>query len=548
MPKKHKRSYRHLNQADRDRLQALRDEGVRQKEIAKILKVDPATISREIKRNRRKYRKKRNIKNKNAHYEAGVAEHKAYERRKYAKYQGKNINENRDLRKYIIKKLKKYWNPDEIAGRMKKDNEPFYASKTAIYEWLRTVYGQRWCPYLYSRRYHKKKRGPKKPKRHMIPHRIGIEYRPLGAANRSRYGHYEGDAMVSAKKTASKTAYFCQVFDGGQFLYNKVMAKIFVTRKIPDAGITKLKSAVYEVEVNPEDRVLTKDELIKHIKRIKPDAVLALLTDKLDADVFEVASAQKPTVKIFANMAVGFDNMDVEAAKKAGIMVSNTPGVLTDTVAEHTFALMLAIAHRVSEADRFSRAGKYHGWEPMMLLGTDVSKKTLGILGLGRIGSRVAHHAAKGFDMKVLYYDVKRNEEFEKEFSAQFCQMVVDVLQKSDFVSIHVPLLPTTKHLLNAETFKMMKPTAYLINTSRGPVIDEKALAEALKNGVIKGAAIDVFENEPAIDNDLIGLENIILTPHIASATEETRAKMAELAAENIIAALSGKEPPNLVK
>ena len=307
----------------------------------------------------------------------------------------------------------------------------------------------------------------------------------------------------------------------------------------------KLKSAGYEVEINPEDRVLTKDELIKQIKRVKPDAVLALLTDKLDADVFEVA---KPTVKIFANMAVGFDNVDIEAAKKAGIMVSNTPGVLTDTVAEHTFALMLAIARRVAEADRFSRAGKYHGWEPMMLLGTDLSYKTIGILGLGRIGSRVAYHAVKGFNMKVIYYDVKRNEEFEKEFSAQFRSTVAEVLKEADFVSIHVPLLPTTKHLLNAETLKMMKPTAYLINTSRGPVIDEKALAEALKGNVIKGAAIDVFENEPAIEPALLKLDNIILTPHIASATEETRAKMSELAADNIIAALSGKEPPNLVK
>lgn len=183
-----------------------------------------------------------------------------------------------------------------------------------------------------------------------------------------------------------------------------------------------------------------------------------------------------------------------------------------------------------------------------MLLGTDVSQKTLGILGLGRIGSRVAHHAVKGFEMKVLYYDVKRNEDFEKEFGANFKPTVEEVLRASDFVSIHVPLLPTTKHLINDETLKMMKPTAYLINTSRGPIVDEKALAEALKNKTIKGAALDVFENEPAIEPGLIGLENVILTPHIASATEETRAKMAELAADNIIVALSGKEPPNLVK
>ncbi|OGF64562.1 D-glycerate dehydrogenase [Candidatus Giovannonibacteria bacterium RIFCSPHIGHO2_01_FULL_45_24] len=322
------------------------------------------------------------------------------------------------------------------------------------------------------------------------------------------------------------------------------MPKIFVTRKILEAGIKKLQNAGYEVEVNPEDRVLTKDELIKQVKQVKPDAVLALLTDKLDAEVFEAAAG----VKIFANMAVGFDNVDVAAAKKAGIMVANTPGVLTDTVAEHTFALMLAIAHRVSEGDRFARAGKYHGWEPMMLLGTDLSQKVVGILGLGRIGSRVVHHAAKGFDARVIYYDVKRNEDFEKEIGAEFRATPEEVLKEADFVSIHVPLLSQTRHLINAERLKLMKPTAYLINTSRGPVVDEKALAEALKNGIIKGAALDVFENEPAIEPELLKLENIILTPHIASATEETRAKMAELAAENIIAALSGKEPPNLVK
>ena len=207
MAKKQKtRSYRHLTQADRDRLQALRDAETTQKEIARILKVDPGTISREIARNRRKYRKKKNIKNKNARYEAGVAEHKAYVRRKYAKYQGKNINENKDLKKYIIKKLKKCWNPDEISGRMERDHESFYASKTAIYEWLRSVWGQRYCQYLYSQRYYIKKRKAQSSKKVMIPNRIGIERRPLGATNRTRYGHYEGDTLVSGKKTGSKVA------------------------------------------------------------------------------------------------------------------------------------------------------------------------------------------------------------------------------------------------------------------------------------------------------------------------------------------------------
>src|SRR3989338_5299335 len=322
------------------------------------------------------------------------------------------------------------------------------------------------------------------------------------------------------------------------------MPKIFVTRKIPEAGIKKLIDAKYDIDVNPEDKVLSKDELIAFLKKGNYDGVLCLLTDKIDKDVFEAARSQ---CKIFANMAVGFDNVDVVAAKEKGIMITNTPGVLTDTVAEHTFALLLAIAHRISEGERFARACKYHGWEPMMLLGTDVSRKTLGIVGLGRIGSRVAHHAARGFEMKVLYYDVKRNEEFEKESGAIFYPTVEEVLKNSDFVSIHVPLMPATKHLINAESFKMMKKTAYLINTSRGPIVDEKALAEALKNGIIKGAAIDVFENEPLIEPGLINLENIVMTPHLASATEETRNKMAELAADNLIAVFSGQKPQNLL-
>jgi len=204
MPKKYKGSYRHLTQADRDRLQALRDAGTTQEEIAMILKVDPSTISREISRNRRKYRKKKNIKNKNARYEAGVAEHKAYARRKYAKYQGKKIEENKDLRRYITTHLRRYWNPDEISGRMKKDHEPFYASKTAIYEWLRSVWGQRYVPYLYSGRYYVRKRKPKTAAKSMIPNRVSIHDRP--ASVEVEYGHYEADTFVSGRNTGSSAA------------------------------------------------------------------------------------------------------------------------------------------------------------------------------------------------------------------------------------------------------------------------------------------------------------------------------------------------------
>lgn len=323
------------------------------------------------------------------------------------------------------------------------------------------------------------------------------------------------------------------------------MPKIFVTRPIPKIGIDMLKIKKYEVVVNEkaENRAATKDELIAGVKGV--DAVLSILTDKIDGEVMDVGL---PTLKVIANYAVGFDNIDVEAAKQRKIMVSNTPGVLTNTVAEHTFSLMLSIAHRISEADRFSRAGKYHAWGPNMLLGTDLSGKTLGVVGLGRIGSRVAYHAAKGFEMKVLYTDPKPNPEFEKEFSAQYVEKLDDMLPLCDFVSIHVPLLDSTKHLINESRLRIMRRSAYLVNTSRGPIIDEKALAVALTKGLIRGAAIDVFEFEPEIVSELKLLDNVILTPHIASATEETRNKMAEMAAQNIIEALEGRVPSNLVK
>ena len=319
--------------------------------------------------------------------------------------------------------------------------------------------------------------------------------------------------------------------------------KIYITRMVPDAGIKILKDNGYEVAVNPEDRVLTKEELIAALKDQNYDALFCLLTDKIDGEVMD---AFGPQLKIIANMAVGFDNINAADAKKHGIMITNTPGVLTDTVAEHTFTLMLSIAHRISEADKFTRAGKYIGWAPMLMLGSDLSGKTLGVVGLGRIGSRVAHHGVKGFEMKVLYYDVNRNEEFEKEFGAVFVSLD-DLLKQSDFVSIHVPLLPATRHLINAEKLKLMKPTSYLVNTSRGPVIDEAALAKALADKTIKGAALDVFEFEPAINPDLIKLDNVILTPHIASATEETRSKMSALAATNIVEALEDRIPPNIL-
>ncbi|MCE9644341.1 D-glycerate dehydrogenase [Candidatus Parcubacteria bacterium] len=322
------------------------------------------------------------------------------------------------------------------------------------------------------------------------------------------------------------------------------MKTVFVTRRIPESGIKLLESKGCVVDVSSKDGVLSKEELVSALRAKPYDAVLCLLTDKIDGEVFDAA----PQAKIFANYAVGFNNIDLEAAKERGVIVSNTPDVLTETVAEHTVALLLALASRVTEGDRFTKEGKYVGWDPLLLLGTDLSHKTLGILGAGRIGARVAHHLSRGFDMNVAYYDVKRNEQLEQEYRATYYATPEEVLAVADAVTIHVPLLPSTQHLLNKERLGMMKPSAFLVNTSRGPVIDEVALVEALKGGVIRGAALDVFENEPALAPGLASLPNVILTPHIASATGETREKMSTIAAENVLSFFETGIAPNAVK
>lgn len=321
------------------------------------------------------------------------------------------------------------------------------------------------------------------------------------------------------------------------------MPNVFITRKIPERGIAMLREKGYEVSVSEKDGVLTESELVAALSAKPYDAILCLLTDAIGKKALDAA----PHAKIFSNYAVGFNNVDVAEAKTRGIVVTNTPGVLTETVAEHTFALILAIASRIPEADAYTRAGKYEGWGPLLFLGTDISHKTLGILGAGRIGSRVAYHGRFGFDMNVIYYDVKRNEEIEKATGASFRSTVDEVLREADVVSIHVPLLDSTRHLINAQRLQLMKKSAYLVNTSRGPVIDEAALTEALRDGVIRGAALDVFEHEPALAPGLALLPNAVLTPHIASATEETRSKMAEMAARAIIDVLEGREPANRV-
>lgn len=317
--------------------------------------------------------------------------------------------------------------------------------------------------------------------------------------------------------------------------------KIFVTRKIPVSGLKMLTKKGYQVKVSPVDRVLTKKEIIKNVKGI--DALACLLTDKIDD---EIMAAAGPKLKIIANYAVGYNNIDIVAAKKRKILVSNTPGVLTKSVAEFTISLIMAIAKRVVSADDFVRQKKFKGWEPMLFLGSGLFGKTLGIVGSGRIGTAVAEIAHRGLKMKIIYHSRSRNPQIEKIFKAQYVSLN-QLLKKADFVSLHVPLGPATRHLIGAKELRLMKRTAYLINTSRGPVVDEKALYKALKSRSIRAAAIDVFEKEPKLTPGLGGLDNIIVTPHIASATEEARDEMSEILAANIIAALSNKKPKNLV-
>lgn len=319
--------------------------------------------------------------------------------------------------------------------------------------------------------------------------------------------------------------------------------KIFVTRKIPDVGIKLLREKGFEIDVSEKDGVLTREELLTALKAKPYDAVLSLLTDKIDGEVFDTV----PTAKIFANYAVGFDNFDLSAAKERRVWLTNTPGVLTDAVAEYVLALILVVAKKIVEADQFVRAGKYVGWAPMLFIGTQLAGKTLGILGLGRIGVRTAFHAVRGFGMKAVYYDVVRHEDFEREYGIIYEPNVEEVLKISDVVSVNVPLLPATHHLINKERLALMKKTAILINTARGPVVDEVALVEALKNGIIGGAGLDVFEFEPKLADGLAKLPNVVLSPHIASATDFARDEMSRIAAENIIVALESRTPPNLV-
>ena len=321
------------------------------------------------------------------------------------------------------------------------------------------------------------------------------------------------------------------------------MKQVFVTRKIPENGITILREHGFLVDVSPHDRPLTQEELIDFLKQKPYEAVLSMLSDRIDARVFDAS----PSTKIFANYAIGYDNFDIEEAKKRGIYLTNTPHGGVDRVAEHAWALILALSCRVVEGDGYVREGKYTGFDPMLLQGTKIRGKVLGLIGAGKIGTEVARIGALGFGMRVAYYDIVRNSGIEELHNATYWPSVEEVLKQSDVVSLHVPLCDATKHLMNADRIKMMKPSAYLVNTSRGAVIDEVALVEALRNKVIAGAGLDVFEHEPAITPGLIELSNAILTPHIASSTVEARGEMAEMSAQNIVDMSTGVKPTDMV-
>jgi glyoxylate reductase len=315
--------------------------------------------------------------------------------------------------------------------------------------------------------------------------------------------------------------------------------RVFVTRRLPGDAVERLRAAAdveqWDGELPPERK-----ELLRRASAV--DGMITLLTERIDAELLE----RCPRLMAVCNFAVGYDNFDVAAATRAGVLLTNTPGVLTDTTADFAFALLMAAARRIPEGDRFSRTGEWQTWGPDLLLGTDVHSATLGLIGVGQIGSAVARRAA-GFEMRVLYHDSVPRPDLERSLGLER-RDIDGLLRESDFVSLHVPLLPETLHLIGPRELALMKPDAVLINTSRGPVIDHQALYEALRLGRPRAASLDVTEPEPLpISHPLFSLPNVIITPHIASGSYSTRAKMAALAVDNLLAALAGEMPPNVL-
>jgi glyoxylate reductase len=315
---------------------------------------------------------------------------------------------------------------------------------------------------------------------------------------------------------------------------------VLVTRRLPKPAMDAIHART-DADVWEQEGAIPRDELLRRVAGKR--GAVTLLTEKVDDEFLDAAG---PGLVVVANYAVGFDNIDVPALTKRGVLATNTPEVLTETTADTAWALLMAAARRVPEGDRFLRSGRKWIWGPEMMLGQDVYGKTIGVVGFGRIGQAVARRAG-GFGMRVVYYDLYRPpEDVERELGAEFREFD-DLLAEADLVSIHVALTPDTRHLFGAEQFAKMKPTAVIVNTSRGPVIDEAALARALGEGEIFAAGLDVFEKEPEVHPDLLELENAVVIPHLGSATVETRDAMGLLAAENLIAALEGRRPPTLL-
>ncbi len=317
------------------------------------------------------------------------------------------------------------------------------------------------------------------------------------------------------------------------------MMDVFVTRRIPESGLKKITQK-YDTYVSPKPRRLTKEEIIEGVKG--KDALLCILTDIIDEEIIEAGE----DLKVISNYAVGYDNIDVESATKRGIAVTNTPGVLTNATAELAFALILAVARNITLGDKFVREDRFEGWDPTLLVGSELAGNVIGIVGMGNIGTAVAHRA-KAFNMDVIYFNRSRVDEVEREIDAKFVDFE-ELLKRADFVSLHVPLTEETKHMVSWNELDMMKDTAYLINTARGEVVEEKALIEALKGDKIAGAGVDVFADEPYGANPgYYDLDNVVLAPHLGSASHRARNGMAEMAADNLIAVLDGKMPENIV-
>jgi glyoxylate reductase len=313
---------------------------------------------------------------------------------------------------------------------------------------------------------------------------------------------------------------------------------LLLSRHLPEEALA-LARANAMVRLPTTDQRLSREELATRLR--DADGLVCLLTDTIDAALLAAA----PRLRVVANVAVGYNNIDVEAATRRRVVVTNTPGVLTETTADFTWALLLATARRVAEADAFTRAGQFTEWGLMLLLGGDVHGKTLGILGLGRIGRAVARRA-QGFSMRLLYHDARRDAEAERDLGVLYRDKD-RVLREADFVTIHVPLLPETRHYIGERELRLMKPTAYLVNAARGPVVHESALVRALREGWIAGAGLDVYEEEPRVHPGLLECRNAVLAPHVASASRETRLRMATMAVEDALAVLEGRRPTHPV-